>query len=105
MTAGISRRETCRLLLHALQIARKHSLESASLQAARAWRELVKQLARALNLEWNANLVSGVTMILVVAQPRELMRGAAIRTRSQESHALGEAYVRHHWLEDNYQRC
>ena len=33
-----------------------------------AWRERVKQLAEALDLEYSGELVSGVTTILVVAE-------------------------------------
>ena len=51
----------------------------------------MKQLAKALDLVYSGELVSGVTTILVVArEPWEIMHEAAIRTQGQDRHALGE---------------
>ena len=70
-----------------------------------AWRERVKQLAKALDLEYSGELVSGVTTILVVAESQsescaELLLGPKARTAMQ----WGDIdIVRHQWLEDSAQ--
>ena len=65
----------------------------------------MKQLAKALDLEYSGELVSGVTTILVVAESQgkscaELLSGLKARTALQ----WGDIdIVRHQWLEDSAQ--
>ena len=70
-----------------------------------AWRERVRHLAKALDLEYSGELVSGVTTILVVAESQgkscaELLLELKARTAMQ----WGDIdIVRHQWLEDSAQ--
>ena len=67
----------------------------------------MKQLAKALDLVYSGELVSGVTTILVVArEPWEIMHEAAIGLKGKTG-MLWEnmSRVRHHWLGDSTQRC
>ena len=71
-----------------------------------AARQRVKQLSKALNLQYSGELINGVTKVLVVADdltrpPAELLAGQKVRTATSWGNVT---VVSHQWLEDSAQR-
>ncbi len=66
----------------------------------------MKQLSKALNLNYCGELINGVTKVLVVADnptkpPAELLAGQKVRTATLWGNIT---VVSHQWLEDSAQR-